>query len=90
MVTEGSRPLAARGEGTEVKREYKGPAEVLLTPLLTLCGVGVGGFYRSPPSMSVFMGTSPSFTRAERSSQRITFSKLKTMSECVVTLSHVS
>lgn len=73
--SEGSPPLAARGQGTEITGEHKGPAEVLPWPLLTLCGIGVGGFYKSPPSTFVFMDISPSLARAERLLPRITFSK---------------
>lgn len=88
-LTEGSPPFAATGEGAEIKGEHKGPAEVVPSPLLTLCGIGIAGFCKSPPSISAFLGISPSLLRAERFLQRIIFSKLKN-SECVVTLSHVS
>lgn len=48
LLTEGSPPLGAKGEGAEMKREHEGPSEVLLSPVLTLsCGFGIGGFHRS-------------------------------------------
>jgi len=66
LLAEGSPPLAARGEGAEIMGEHKGHAEVLPSPLLTLHGIDIAGFYKSPPSIFAFMGVSPSLVRAER------------------------
>lgn len=65
-LTEGSPPFAATGEGAEIKGRHKGPAEVLPSPLLTLRGIGIAGFCKSPPGIFAFMGISPSLLRSER------------------------
>lgn len=80
LLTEGSPLPAARGEGAEIKGVHKRPAEVLPSPLLALHGIGIAGFYKSPPSIFAFMGISSSLVRAERVLRRITFSKFKTVS----------
>lgn len=79
LLIEGSSPLALRGEGAEIKGKHKGPAEMFLSPLLILRGIGIAGFYKSPPGVFTLMGIAPSLVRAEKCLQRTTLSKFKTV-----------
>lgn len=66
LLTEGSPPLYAKGEGVEMKREHEGPVEVLLSPVLTFSVVlAVVAYVGTHQVFLTFMGILLSLTRAK-------------------------